>query len=353
MPGRVAVVNWAQSADGIAQAIAHALAALGYEPVHFHCAGPIPAADVVFSYAPYGPLLPLAQRIAQLPVAERPRFVHWNTEGMPDLRLPWPVMRSLSRLRSAFGRRATALDGEPRPRFRRPPLSWIDRHFLRYRYVGDYHYAHARDWLNGFADTSAVYAALHNRHGLPTQVAPWGASPLWYADLALERDIDVLWMGKHASRRRRRILQGVRQELRRHGVEMAMFDNEERPFVFGDERTRLLNRTKIVLNVTRTWYDDNLLRFVLAAPNRALILSEPILPHCPAFRPGVHYVEAPVDQLAQTALHYLGHEDERCAIAQNAYQLTTTQLTFEQSVAGVLEADRRASGQQVKHAHCD
>lgn len=349
MPGRVAVVNWAQSADGIAQAIAHALAALGYEPVHFRHGDRPPAADVVFSYAPYGPVLPLAQRIAQLPAAARPLFVHWNTEGMPDLRLPRPIMRALSSLRSAYGRWSTAPDGEPKPQFRRPPLSWLDRRFLRYRYVGDYHYAHAHGWLNTFADTSAVYAAIHNRQGLPAQVAPWGASPLWYADLGLARDIDVLWMGKYASRRRRHILQQVRQELGRHGVEMLMLDNEEHPFVFGDERTRLLNRTKIVLNVTRTWYDDNLLRFVLAAPNRALVLSEPILPHCPAFKPGVHYVEAPISQLAQAVLRYLRHEDERRAIAQNAFQLTTMQMSFRKSVASIMDAvERWAAGLSPK-----
>jgi hypothetical protein len=51
-----------------------------------------------------------------------------------------------------------------------------------------------------------------------------------------------------------------------------MVDNEERPFVFREERTALLNRTKIALNLTRTWYDDNLVRFGIVAPNQALVV---------------------------------------------------------------------------------
>ena len=132
---------------------------------------------------------------------------------------------------------------------------------------------------------------------------------------------------------------------------MYVADNEERPFAFGAERTELLNRAKITLNITRTWYDDNYLRFALAAPNRSLIVSEPMLPHCPAYRPGVHYVSAPVERLAETIVYYLKHEDERREIVESAYRLLATELAFRNGARRVLEvvaeARDRSSGPSV------
>jgi hypothetical protein len=162
--------------------------------------------------------------------------------------------------------------------------------------------------------------------------------PRWYADLGLERDIDVLWMGIRGSKRRSQLLDRVRYELKMHGVEMYVADNEENPFIFGDERTEYLNRAKITLNITRTWYDDNFSRFSLAAPNRSLVVSEKMLPHCPSYQPGVHYVEAKPDDLAQSILFYLQNPTERERIVEAAYHLTTEELTFNNSIKHIMDA---------------
>lgn len=66
---------------------------------------------------------------------------------------------------------------------------------------------------------------------------------------------------------------------------MYVVDNVENPFVFGEERLRLLNRLTITLNLLPTWYDHAFpYRFHLAAPNRSLVVSEPIPPHCPRYQ---------------------------------------------------------------------
>lgn len=78
-------------------------------------------------------------------------------------------------------------------------------------------------------------------------MAPWGATPRWYADLGLERDIDVLWMGKRGSKRRSNLLDQVRKELDTVGVSIYVADNEENPFIHGDDRIRFLNRAKLPL----------------------------------------------------------------------------------------------------------
>jgi hypothetical protein len=208
----------------------------------------------------------------------------------------------------------------------------------RFRYLGDYYYAHRRGWLDIFADTSEIYAEIHRRHGLPTIVAHWGATPQWYKDLGLKRDIDVLWMGTRGTRRRSKLLDRLRSELESSGVRMHLADGKENPFIFGNERIYYLNRSKITLNITRTWYDDNYSRMALAAPNRSLIVSETIFPHCPSFLAGTHFVSVPVEKLAETILYYLEHEEERSRIVDNAYQLVTTKLLFRESIKSIMDA---------------
>jgi hypothetical protein len=206
----------------------------------------------------------------------------------------------------------------------------------RFRYTGDYHYLHNRGLLGLLADTSEVYAEIRSQHGLPTLVAPWATTPRWHANLELERDIDVLWMGARSTRRRSRLLDRVRRDLADRGIQMHVADNEENPFIFSEERTRFLNRAKVTLNLTRTWYDDNYSRFALAAGNRSLILSEPLLPHCPAYQAGVHYVSAPLDSIAERIAYFLENEGEREWITANAYKLVTSELTLKRTVQTLL-----------------
>jgi hypothetical protein len=213
---------------------------------------------------------------------------------------------------------------------------WKNR-TARFRYTGDYLYAQRQGWLHILGDTSAVYTQHRGWLGSPAVYAPWGATPTWHADLQRARAIDVLWMGTRGTQRRSRLLDTVVAALRSRGVNVYVADNIERPFIYGAERTEMLNRAKITLNITRTWYDDNFSRFALATPNRSLIISEPMLPHCPEFQPGVHYVSAPKDRLADTILYYLQHEDMRRQIVERAYDFVTTELIFQKSVARLLD----------------
>ena len=102
--------------------------------------------------------------------------------------------------------------------------------------------------------------------------------------------------------------------------------------IFGEERTRHLNRAKITLNITRIWYDDNLSRFTMACSNHSLVVSEPVLPYCTEFKENVHYVSAKIEDLANTIVYYLEHEEERRQIVDNAYELMMAELKFEKSL---------------------
>lgn len=319
---RVGVVKWAED-DRLCEVIADELATLGHTPLVFCAGSTIPAGlDMVFSYGPYGDFLRLAAANARLG-DKRPVFMHWNTEGVPDPRLPWGWVRGVSAARSLLGR---ALGDKP----------WRNR-MARLRYVGDYLHAYRRGWLDVFATSSSLHAAMFSRRGLPTVFAPWGSTRRWHADLGLQRDIDVLWLGARATRRRSALLDTVRAQLRRHGTDIYVVDGVEHPFEFGEGRTRLLNRARITLNLTRARHDDNYSRLMFAASNRSLVVSEPLLPHCPQYQAGVHYVSAPPQLVADAILDYLGNPRVADPIVRDAYELVTETLPFRASIATIVK----------------
>jgi predicted nucleotidyltransferase len=329
-PSYRVAVPLSDSGRGLAQAIVAELNALGHTASTFpQEATPGPDAEVILLFGPYGKIIHVPAAYDHLPPSKRPTFVFWNTEGLPDLRLPDPLVDVLAAARSWVGRT---------DRLPAPLCGLFDTRLIRFRYVGDYLHAYRRGWLNVFADISAVYAARFRRRGLPTAVAHFGSHAPWYADLHLERDIDVLWMGKRATRRRSQYLDRLRAELDRRGIYLHLVDNVTHPFVFDDERTELLNRTKITLNLLRTWYDENSMRLSLAMPNRSLVVSEPLLAHVPAYRPGEHYVVAPLDRMADVIAATLRDDAGRARIVEAAYQVSTQEVTLGGSLAQLMAA---------------
>lgn len=327
----VAIIKWSEH-DELAEALADEVCKLGQNPQFFSSQNSIPdRADLILTFAPYGKWFPIAQQVGQRPPSLRPVFVHWNFEGIPDPRTPWALVELLSLARSH-------LDS----------FSWLRKRMLRFRYVGDYLRALRAGWLDVFAIISEIYSRMFRTHGVPAHFVPWGTSPRWYADLKLERDIDVLWFGKRRTPRRSYHIDRVRQELTARGRRMVVIDGIERPFVFGKKRTELLNRAKIVLNVAPLPFSSGFtFRFHMVAGNRALIVAESFTPASSDYQLGSHYVAVPPAQLAETILYYLEHEDERRALAENAYQLVTTQLTLGSSVAALMEHARRAQRQRA------
>lgn len=335
---RVAVPEWAEN-DGIANMLGFELEQIGYAPILFFFDSKIPEdVDYLLTFGPYNKILPIWQNNALTTLSRRPVVIHWNTEGMPDLRIPSRLVQALGAIRSKIGRMGYSGSAIDRFLYSTLRVSKLDRSFERYRFHGDYDYAFRKGWLHVLSDTSQIYSRIRSQIGVPTLYAPWGASRRWHKDLGLKRDLDVLWMGKKGSRRRGRILDQVFRKLRLKGLSVLIADNEESPFIFGEERIRQLNRAKITLNITRTWYDDNFSRFTMACSNRSLVVSEPLLPHCTEFKENVHYVSAKIEDLADTIMYYLENEEESRRIVDNAHNLMMTDLKFENSLRRLFAA---------------
>jgi hypothetical protein len=178
-------------------------------------------------------------------------------------------------------------------------------------------------------------------HGIDACFVPLGYQPGDGHDMGLPRDIEVLFLGSRDVPRRRRLL----NQFRRSGVEVVARGNWFDPANWGEARARLLNRTKILLNLARYPGELSGRRLILGLANKALVISEPIYNPAP-YAAGTHYVSAAIEDIPQAIRYYLAHEDERQRIAAEGHRLVTQEITLARSVSQILAivAERVGAG---------
>jgi glycosyl transferase family 1 len=257
------------------------------------------------------------RQLATKPRFERPLTVVWHSEPLPPptaSRLPWPrlTLRELTRIL-----------------LRRPGATDVYTNALRLRALA------RRDLLDLLVVSTRAGQQFLTERGIPAQWVPLGSIPSSGQDMNLRRDVDVLFIGDLSVPRRRRLI----AQLRRQGVNLMAVGSWSDPAFWGENRTRLLNSAKIVLNIQRYPGELSGLRFILAMANKALAVSEPIYDPAP-YVPGKHYVSASLADLPQLIRYYLAHEDERVAIADEGHRFVTQELTMVRSVARILELVR-------------
>lgn len=278
--------------------------------------------DLALGYGPFSAensLLPVARRIRALPPQQRPVFAWWLTEGIPASWLPrWTV--------SLAGRARIFLDR----------LGLLRAHAHRLRIIGELQWLHAHGALDVLAVTSPTRAAYLEQFGLRSVVIPLGYDPACHGhDLSLRRDIDVAFLGSIGTGRRKRVFGALARALQHRGIRVSVQQS-----LYNAERTQFLNRTRVLLNVLRAPHDFVGQRFMLAAANKALLISEP-LQDCRPFIAGRHLITAPVAALADRISWFLAHEPERGAMTETAYRFVTQDLTISAMTARILEYARR------------
>jgi Glycosyl transferases group 1 len=293
--------------------------------------------EMVLGYGPFTPvqsMLPVARRILEIPLSKRPLFAWWLTENSPDPRWPAMLVDLAARLRIQMD---CALE----------PYSTKLPHFLRstffrghrLRVFGELRWVQQQGVLDVFAVTSAARAAFYHRHGFNPVLAPLGYHPVYGKDLGLNRDIPVAFLGNLDSPRRKRLLPPILRELQQHGIQVDFQTG-----LYGDERTRYLNRVQVLLTILRAPQDYVGQRFLLGAANKALVVTEPISNE-EAFKADKHLVVAGLNSMADIILHYLANPEERKPIVERAYRFVTQELTIQQSVARILEQASRQRDQ--------
>jgi hypothetical protein len=144
-------------------------------------------------------------------------------------------------------------------------------------------------------------------------------------------------MGKIRTRRRKKIIHDLSHEMQRHGKVMNIYDGVTNPFIFGDTRTEILNRTWFVANVFFSGPTDELsIRYFISGANGAVVLTEPGLNKYP-FVPGTHLVEAPVSEMSDKIFYYLDHPQEWEEISHNMTSLIQNELTLRNSISQLLD----------------
>ena len=167
--------------------------------------------------------------------------------------------------------------------------------------------------------------------GIPTTLVPLGSHATWGCDLQLERDVDVLFLGRFHGNRRAQLLRRLGAELEAKGRRLKIVDRG----CWGADRDRLLNRTKVLLNLPKFPWEFCGMRILMGMGCGALVVSEACHDSEP-YEPGVHFAEADVDHLSETILHYLEHEQERAQITSQARAFLEGELTLGASLESML-----------------
>ena len=255
--------------------------------------------------------------------ARRPAALIWHTEPLPP----------------------PAAAGLPRPRLE---LREIAKILLRDRRATD---VHTNFWRlrrlarRGLPDCLVVSGRARQEflaeRGIPAHWVPPGYSPDHGRDLGLERDIDVLFLGTLDVKRRRRVLKRLEEAGLNVTAEGSWHDSR----AWGENRTRLLNRAKILLDVQRYAGELSGLRLILGMANKCLVVSEPIYNSSP-FLTDEHFVTATLHEMPHVVRHYLDHTDERQRIVEAGHRFVTEELTLTRAVTRVLELARPAIEQR-------
>lgn len=189
-------------------------------------------------------------------------------------------------------------------------------------------------WLDHCIVSTQQRQRFLGERGWQAHFVPVGSYPRNGRPLGLPRDIDVVFLGYLRKDRRVRLLEQLKRDLSARGISIELITAN----CFGEDRTQLLNRTKILLMLHQYPWSPAWDRFVLAAQCGACVVSEPMGDDAP-FRAGVHYATAGCDRMPALIEHLVRNDVERNQLVEAAAKLCTGVLTLHNSVrkiAGII-----------------
>jgi|GEM_PF-1398228 len=181
-----------------------------------------------------------------------------------------------------------------------------------------------------FATTMTKQRYLEER-GYPSEFVPMGYHKNYGELIEMDRDIDVLFLGSLNNRRRKRLLRGLALELEERGVRLTIVDRG----CYGPERQRLLNRSKVSLDLPRVPWDFGPERFLMSMACGSLVVSEGQLASDP-YKNGVHFVQAQAEHLARVIHDHVVDNEKREAITREAHAFVTQRLLLRDAVLRIL-----------------
>lgn len=189
---------------------------------------------------------------------------------------------------------------------------------------------HSHRWCDLVATGTRSRCEVLERLGIHCEYAPVGYHPAWGRDLVVERDIDVLFLGRVKRTSRQSLLHRIEAELRQRGVTLTVVDRD----CYGMDRTQLVSRTRIALDLVKDPWDMPTQRLLISMACGALVISNWGADPFPFGEE--HLVRADPDSIAATISYYLRHESERRSVAETARRHVTRRLMWRTWVDSVL-----------------
>ncbi len=187
-------------------------------------------------------------------------------------------------------------------------------------------------WIDHVFVSVPTRASYLERHGIMAGFAPVGYHPLWGEPRSVAKDIDVLFLGRVKTGTRKRMVPRIMSQLAAKGFKTRIAEAA----CFGEERTELLNRTRVVLNIMKFPWEFAGMRLLMSIGCRALVISDTCADTRP-YHAGKHFVSSEIAGMADAAAYYLEHQEERRGFAESAYSDLRSGLTVGKTVEKMLD----------------
>ena len=192
--------------------------------------------------------------------------------------------------------------------------------------------AHHGKWVDYLVPSTQQRQRFFNERGIMADFVPVGAYAEAGRELGTPRDIPVVFLGTAKHGRRAAMLDELGVFLQQRGIAFRRIESG----CYGDERTALLNRTRILVNLHNYPWSPAWIRFLMASACGTLVVSEPTEDDRP-FVAGQHYVAATLAEMPDTIVRLLADPEHCARIAQAASGLCRTELTLENSVQSLCQ----------------
>jgi hypothetical protein len=186
-------------------------------------------------------------------------------------------------------------------------------------------------WCDFVAASTVPRCHVLTQMGIPCEYAPLGYHSLWGTNQRTQRDIDVVFLGHVKRTGRQRLLGQIERQLAQAGVKLVVADHD----CYGENRTKLLNRARISLDLAKNTWEMPVLRLLVSMACGALVVSDcPLDPY--PFREE-HLVRVGSDRLVAAILEHLRNEPARRRVVEAARHHLTTELAWRPVVSRVLQ----------------
>ena len=242
----VGVIHW-HKADWTGVDFCRVVEHFGCKAIGFQFNEKLPTdLDVVIASGPFGSLVPVVNQILALPVSNRPAFVLMMSEQLPNPHIPEWFRYSFGKFRT-LAERIAYQESDSGVWEIVPWLRWLTTKGFRYRYYGDLYWLQ-REKILTVISTSSLWTAGFLRVLVLIHSSCRSATCPIKLTVTNQNGMSMYFgWARLAQRAGGNFLQKFGLKLKERQIEIMVVDGVERPFIFGKQRTELLNRTKIVL----------------------------------------------------------------------------------------------------------